>query len=106
MDDTIRRLTKVLGATGVESMGHDTRFTVEGADGSKLKVNIEAQQQRFMAVLVDAKGVTRATVDVAPVKTASEDPNYPGRVTLHLATHQLHVESKPSLAVELVSEAK
>ena len=106
MDDTIRRLTRVLGATGVESMGHDTRFSVESADGSKLKVSIEGQQQRFMAVLQDPAGVTRASIDVAPVKSASEDPGFPGRVTLHLATHTMHVETRPTLALSLVSDLK
>jgi len=104
MEDTIRRLTKVLGATGVEAMGHDVRFTVEGKGGAKLKVNIEQQQQRVMAVLTDGTGITRASVDVAPVKSVTEDPGFPGRVTMHVGTLKLQIETLPSLALEVLTE--
>lgn len=105
MEDTIRRLAKVLGAQGLESAGHDTRFYVDGADGSRVKVSIEGEQQRLMAVLTDAAGVARCDLDVAPIKKVSEDPEFPGRVTLHVGTMLVHLDSKPTLAVELVSEA-
>jgi hypothetical protein len=104
MEDTIRRLARVLGATGVESMGHDVRFSVESKDGSRLKVNIEGQQQRLMAVLTDANGVTRADVDVAPVQKVTEAPGFPGRVTIHVGTQMIHIDSQPTLAIELISK--
>lgn len=104
MDDTIRRLAKVLGASGLEGLGHDGRFAVEGADGSLLKVVIEGAHQRFLAELKDAKGVLRADLDLAPVSRVSEDPAVPGRVTLHVGTLLVHVDTKPALAIELVSK--
>lgn len=103
MDDTIRRLAKVLGATGLEGLGHDGRFTVDAADGSSLKVVIEGAHQRFMAELKDGKGVLRADLDLAPISRVSEDSACPGRVTLHIGTLLVHVESKPTLAIEIVS---
>lgn len=106
MEDTVKRLAKVLGATGLESMGHDVRFAVDAADGSRLKVSIEGNQQRFMAVLLDSKGVTRSSLDVAPVKKVTEDAAFPGRVTLHVGTLMIHIETKPSLAVEVLTEEK
>ncbi|MFZ5443465.1 MAG: hypothetical protein ACOZQL_25885 [Myxococcota bacterium] len=104
MDDTIRRLAKVLGATGLEGLGADARFAVDGADGSRLKVNIEGGQQRFMCVLQDEKGVTRADLDLAPVKKVTEDAAFPGRVTLHVGTLLIHLDTKPTLAVEVLTE--
>lgn len=104
MEDTIRRLAKVLGAQGLEGAGHDTRFFVDGDDGSRMKVSIEGAQQRLMAVLLDAHGVVRCDLDIAPVKKVSEDAGFPGRVTLHVGTMLLHLDSKPTLAVELVSD--
>jgi hypothetical protein len=104
MEDTVRRLTKVLGATGVEAIGPDTRFTVSGSGGAQLKVSVEGQHQRFMAVLIDGSGITRTSVDVAPVKSVTEDPQFPGRVTLHFGTLLVHVETKPSLALEVVTQ--
>lgn len=104
MDDTIKRLAKVLGATGVESMGADVRFSVEASDGAKLKVNVEGQQQRLMAVLTDPQGVTRADLDVAPIEKVTEDAAFPGRVTLHVAGLMIQLDSKPTLAVEVLSK--
>ncbi|MEW6430266.1 MAG: hypothetical protein AB1730_02055 [Myxococcota bacterium] len=104
MEDTTKRLAKVLGATGVESMGHDVRFSVESKDGTRLRVNIEGQQQRLMAVLTDANGVTRADLDVAPVQKVTEDPAFPGRVTLHVGAQMIHIDSQPTLAVEIISK--
>lgn len=104
MDDTTRRLAKVLGATGVESMGHDVRFSVEAADGARLKVNIDGQHQRFMAVLSDAKSVTRADLDVAPIQKVTEDPSFPGRVVLHVGGLVIQLDSQPTLAIEILSQ--
>ena len=104
MEDTIRRLAKVLGAQGGEGAGHDTRFYVESHDGSRMKVSIEGAQQRLMLVLTDAKGVARCDLDVAPIKKVSEDVSFPGRVTLHVGTLSIHLDSHPTLAVEFVSE--
>lgn len=103
MDDTIKRLAKVLGANGLESLGSDARFAVDAADGSRLKVSTEAHQQRFMAVLYDSKGVTRADVDIAPVQKVTEDPAFPGRITLHVGTLLIQIDSKPTLAIEILS---
>lgn len=104
MEDTTKRLAKVLGATGVESMGHDVRFSVESKDGTRLKVNIEGQQQRLMAVLTDANGVTRADLDVAPVQKVTEDPAFSGRVTIHVGSQMIHIDSQPTLAIEFISK--
>ncbi len=104
MEDTIKRLAKVLGATGLESVGHDARFTVEGGDGLKLDVSIEGTQQRFIATLIDGKKVPRAALDVAPLRKVTEDPKVPGRVTLHVGAMMIHVDTKPGLALALVSE--
>jgi hypothetical protein len=103
MDDTVKRLAKVLGASGLESLGSDARFAVDAADGSRLKVNMEAHHQRFMAVLCDAKGVTRADIDVAPVQKVTEDAAFPGRITLHMGTLLIQIDSKPTLAIEVLS---
>lgn len=104
MDDTTRRLAKVLGASGVESMGHDVRFAVEADDGSRLKVNIDGQHQRFMAVLSDPQGVTRADLAVAPIQKVTEDPAFPGRVVMHVGGLLIQLDSRPTLAVEILSQ--
>lgn len=104
MEDTIRRAAKVLGAKGLESVNHDSRFTVEAADGSVLKVSIEGPQQRLIAVLQDTKGVVRTDLDIAPLKKVTEDPNHPGRVTLHVGSLAIHLDSQPTLMIEMVSE--
>ncbi len=103
MDDSVTRLAKLLGAVGIESAGHDARFSVDGADGSRLKVSIEGDQQRIMAVLIDPAGVTRTTLDLAPVTQVTETKHFPGRVTLHLGKTAVHIDTRPSLAIELVS---
>jgi hypothetical protein len=103
MDDTTKRLAKVLGASGVESLGNDVRFAVDSSDGARLKVNIEGTHQRLMAVLLDAKGVVRADLDVAPIQKVTEDPAFPGRVTMHVGTLLIQIDSKPTLAIEILS---
>ena len=103
MDTSISLMAKTLGASGVEASGADARFAVEAADGSRMKISIEGRQQRFMCVLLDAAGVTRATVDVAPVSHVKADPAFPGRIDLHLGKNLVHLDSRPTLAIELVS---
>jgi hypothetical protein len=103
MDSSVSRLAKVLGASGLESAGHDARFSVEGSEGSCLKVSSEGDQQRLMGVIVDGAGVTRATLDVAPVTYVTEAPGFPGRVSLHLGKTIIHIDTQPSLAIEVVS---
>ena len=103
MEDTIRRLARVLGASGIEHAGHDTRFAVDGAEGARLRISVEGQQQRFMAVLKDANDVVRCTVDVAPVTHVTEDPAFPHRVTLHVGAVHIQIDSQPTLAVEVTT---
>lgn len=103
MNDTIRHMAKILGASGVEGAGHDARFSVEGARGDRLKVSLEIDTQRLMAVLTDSAGVTRCTLDVAPVAKAIDDLKTPGRVTLHVGKLLVHLDSKPTLAIEVLS---
>ncbi|RMG09053.1 MAG: hypothetical protein D6731_20520 [Planctomycetota bacterium] len=103
MEETIRRLTKVLGAASVEVSGHDARFSVEEDGGAKLHVNIEGDPQRVMVTLRDGEGKLRCSLDVAPVSEAFEEPDFPGRVTLRVGNQLLHLDSDPSLAVELES---
>ena len=103
MEETIRRLTKVLGASKVEAAGHDVRFRVEDSKGAKLIVNLEGDQQRVMVTLRDGGGVLRCTLDMAPVSEAFEEPAYPGRITLRIGNQLLHIENEPNLAVELES---
>ncbi|MFO0746739.1 MAG: hypothetical protein U1F43_13865 [Myxococcota bacterium] len=105
MELTVSTLAKHLGATGVESIGGDARFTVDGPQGGHLKVSISARQQRFMGVLSDASGVVRCSVDVAPVAHVTEDPEFPGRVTLHVGKTLLHIDTKPSLAFAITTIA-
>ena len=103
MEHTIRTLARKLGAMGIESSGHDTRFVVEGGEGGRLQVAVEGAQQRLMAVLKDGQGITRCTVDLAPVRSVTEDKAFPHRVTLHIGSILVHIESAPTLAVEIVS---
>ncbi len=103
METTISMLAKHLGATGIESSGGDARFAVEGLGGGHLKVSVSARTQRFMGVLSDASGIVRSTVDVAPVSSATTDPAFPGRVTLHVGRVLVHIETKPTLAIEVAT---
>ena len=103
MEQTIQRLARKLRATGIESAGHDTRFVVEGARGGRLTVSVEGAQQRLMAVLKDGDGLVRCTLDVAPVRSVTEDAQFPHRVTLHVGNLLVHLDSEPTLAVEVLS---
>lgn len=103
MEETIRRLTKVLGASTVEAAGHDVRFSIEDDKGAKLHVNLEGDQQRVMVTLRDGTGVLRCSLDMAPVSEAFEEPAYPGRITLRIGNQLLHIENEPNLALELES---
>lgn len=103
METTVRRLAKILGASGVEGAGHDARFIVEGVNGDCLRISVEAQQQRLMAVLQDSAGRTRTTVDVAPITRVTEDVNAPGRATIHISHMMIHLDSEPSLSIEIVT---
>jgi len=104
MEAAISRFAKVLGAGEIEIAGHDMRFSVDGDKGDRLRVSFEGDPQRFMAVLVDAAGVTRTTVDVAPVSRIEEDPTVPGRVILHVGRVLVRIDSQPTLAIEMASE--
>ena len=101
MRETIRRLTKVLGASTVEAAGHDVRFSVEDDKGGKLHVNIEGDQQRVMVTL-STGGIVRCSFDLAPVSEAFEEPAFPGRITLRIGNQLLHMENNPC-AIELES---
>jgi hypothetical protein len=103
VEETIRRLTKVLSASSVEAAGHDVRFSVEDDSGAKLHVNLEGDPQRIMVTLRDGGGVVRCSFDMAPVSEAFEEPAFPGRITLRVGNQLLHIENEPNLAVELES---
>lgn len=104
MEITYQQLAKVLGADAVEAYGHDVRFAVHGAGGGCLKVSIEGNAQRFMAVLSDEAGITRCSVDIAPVTKMIEAKGFPGRVTLIAGPLRISFDSKPTLAVEIESD--
>lgn len=104
MEDTVRHLAKVLGAHAMEGAGTSGRFAVDGEDRSRLTLSLEAGHQRLMAVLQDSAGVARVDLDVAPITKVTEDPSFPGRVTLHIGTLLVHIDSRPTLAIEIVSE--
>jgi hypothetical protein len=103
MDNTISRMAKILGASGVEASGHDASFEVGNTSGERLRVTLHGDSQRLMAVLQDPTGQTRCTVDVAPVARVTETPTAPGRATVHIGRLQIHIDSQPSLSIEIVS---
>jgi hypothetical protein len=103
MDDTIRRVAKVLNGRGLEISGPDARFEVQDGHGSRLKVSVEGARQRMMGVLLDANGVARTTFDVAPIASVREDPKAPGRVTLVVGSLEVQIDTLPALALEIVS---
>jgi hypothetical protein len=104
MDSTVARFAKVMGASEVQVAGHDVRFAVDAGEGGRLRVSFEGDQQRLMGVLIDANGVTRCSIDVAPVAKVVEDRSMPGRVTLHIGHCRIHIDSKPTLAIEIESD--
>jgi hypothetical protein len=104
MDSTVSRFAKVMGASEVQVAGHDVRFAVDGAEGGRLRVSFEGDQQRLMGVLIDSGGVTRCSIDVAPVTKVVENISFPGRVTLHIGHCLIHIDSKPTLAIEIESD--
>ncbi len=103
MDDTIRRMAKVLNGRGLEITGPDARFEVQDSQGSRLKVSVEGAQQRMMGVVIDPQGVTRTTFDVAPIASVLESPKIPGRITLVVGALAVQIDSQPLLALEIVS---
>lgn len=103
MDDTIRRLAKVLGASSLQASGHEAGFQVQDESGAQLHVNLELTSQRLMATLVDAAGTTRCSLDMAPVTEAFEDPECPGRVTLRIVHQLVHLDGRPSIGIEVES---
>jgi hypothetical protein len=103
MEATVSLLAKILGAKGVESSGPDARFVVEDAQGGRLKCSINGRTQRFMGALIDAAGITRVSVDVAPVSHVKEDVSVAGRVILQIGKTLILVDSQPTLAIEVVT---
>lgn len=99
--DAIKRFAKILGASEIDIAGHDVRFAIDGPAGGRLRVSFESDSQRFMGVLIDGAGVTRCSVDVARVAHITEDRNHPGRATLHLGNLKVHIDSRPTLAIEI-----
>ncbi len=105
MLDTVSRMAKTLGGSGVEGVGHDARFLVEQNDGSRLRVSLESVQQRFISELVDSSGTTRVTLDVGPVSHVTEDAKRsPGRLTLHFGNTVILIESQPTLAIQIIAK--
>lgn len=103
MEETIRHLTRVLGAKNVQAAGHETMFAVEDEKGAKLRCSITGTTQHMMLVLVDPNGTTRTTLDVGPVTEAFEEPDTPGRVTLRVGNQLVHVDGQPSVGIEIES---
>ncbi len=103
MESTVSRMAKQLGATSIEAIGPDARFQVVGANGGRLTVSVEGRQQRFMAVLLDGSGVSRCSIDVAPVARVLEDNQVAGRVTLIVGRMAIKIDSVPTLAIEVAT---
>lgn len=101
MEITYQQLAKTLGADAIECYGADCRFAVHGQDGAALKVSIEGKEQRFMAVLTDPGGVTRCSIDIAPITKVIEQKGFPGRVCLIAHNMKISFDSRPTLAVEI-----
>ncbi len=103
MEETVRQLAKLLGATSVEAAGHDATILVRDPQGAELRLSIKGASQRMMAVLVDATGTTRISLDLAPVTLAFEDRDYPGRVTLRVGYQLVHLDGQPEVGIEVES---
>lgn len=102
--DAIKRFAKTLGASEINIAGHDVRFAIDGDGGGRLRVSFEADSQRFMGVLIDGAGVTRCTIDVAHVAHITDDRGHPGRATLHIGKMKVHIDSRPTLAIEIETD--
>lgn len=103
MEETVRHLAKLLGATSVEAAGHDAIISVRDAKGAELRLCIKGAAQRMMAVLKDASGTTRISLDLAPVTLAFEEREYPGRVTLRVGYQLVHLDGQPEVGIEVES---
>lgn len=103
MEETIKRMAKILGAGQILTGGHDTCFVVQDASGTQLRVTVVADNQRVMAVLVDPNGTTRCSLDMAPVSEAFEEPECPGRVSLRIGYQLLHLDGRPNVGIEVES---
>lgn len=103
MEDTIRRLTRILGATHVQSADHDSMFEVRDARGAVMRGDIKTSTQHLMLIIIDPDGTTRTSLDIGPISEAFEQPHVPGRVTLRIANMLVHLDGQPSVGVELES---
>lgn len=103
MEETVRQLAKLLGATEVECAGHDAHLKVVDAEGAELRLSLKVGAQRMMAVLVDPSGMTRCSIDMAPVSFAFEEREFPGRVTLRVGYQLVHLDGQPSVGIEVES---
>jgi hypothetical protein len=103
MEETVRRLTRILGAMIVESSGHETTFAVHDEQGAQLRCTLSLASQHLMAVLVDPRGTTRCSLDLGPVTEAFERPELPGRVTLRVGHQLVHLDGQPSVGLEVES---
>lgn len=103
MEETIGRLTRVLGAVAVETSKEETSFVVVDGAGAQLRCTIAPATQRLMVVLVDPLGTTRCSVDVGPVTGCFEAPDVPGRVTLRVGQQLVHLDGRESVGIEVES---
>lgn len=103
MEETIRRLTRILGAVTVQAAAHETSFAVVDPQGAQLRCTVTPATQRLMAVLVDAGGTTRCSLDVGPVTGCFEAPDVPGRVTLRVGNQLVHLDGRASVGIEVAS---
>jgi hypothetical protein len=105
VEETVRRLTRILGATTVETSGHETTFVIHDEQGGELRCSITLGTQHLMAVLVDPAGTTRCSLDLGPVTEAFERPEIPGRVTMRVGHQLVHLDGLPSVGLEIESIA-
>jgi hypothetical protein len=105
VEETIRRLTRILGATNVQAAGHDSMFEVRDQHGAVLRCDIKLSTQHLMLVLLDPTGVTRCSLDMGPVSEAFEHPDVRGRVTLRIGNQLIHLDGQPSVGIEIESIA-
>lgn len=103
MEDTTRRLTRVLGATSVQAADHDSMFEVRDARGAVMRGDIKLSTQHLMLIVIDPDGTTRTSLDIGPISEAFEQPDVPGRVTLRVGNLLVHLDGQPLVGVELES---